>query len=948
VEPGEDSPADPSERCVLEVFPGKEGQTAVVVLSGPGRMTEFRPGYFGNHSRLNREFVRQAVLLAAREGLNLSVRDTAIGDPRPAGKPALTLELDALVPGGRQVLVLARGEGAARKVLFKKALRDTDILSDFKTLAESGEALSKKELVDVLVKAGITRGGGPKIKDEPIPDEVEGRLDQMAFAEQFAALRQLHAAVRSQGGTAARYAALARGYANLALLTDYQWDAAAAAFKARAFLYAQRLVAAEPKSPVGLWHRAYVATLGGVPRIALQDLNAANKLMQALPAGERPTLPGWVRLIRSCCRYDHETLNKGREGRYRQLAALLHLLTLEHPGHTDVALRAARTAIEANVECFRAHDALCRVDGVANMHVATTFAPEVLAKAVPRRIAALPGLPDSVLKTMRGNADEPAMTRALDEAAAADPDAAEPSWGALAKIVRETRFAFTYQRLYFMRDMWSVPLDEYWGEVRPLVAGHRFEPFLAAFAGDISARDYTAFVESLDTSDVGLNASPIGWQLQRANLPNAVPVGGIAGVLSDWTVRDVAMNLTAWRNDDRYGPDIAQKLLHVSPRAPYGAAMWIDKAWKRAEANLDAWKKVIGDHPTFVAAMARHYEKVGPPEDAEQALKRSIELSPDRWAFEMLAEHYKKKGDKALWKSTLDDFLARTEDHGLDHARVRVDIANALMAEGRFADARPYADAAAQTWAGWAMQCAQACAEGQQDWEAAETWARAGTERYPGTMWTTWLTFCERTGKGDIAAARAGARAYAAGLLGDLGLSTDNLLLAAYALLLAGDNETAGAALERMKQDLDNPIYVTSMFAVAELVHDARTRDAAAERFCNTFAKTAPKSTRVFELLRDGLKGGKPGSLDLKAIDAVLESIPEGNRGNTTFPIAAHLTASGRRDEAKRYWTTTAQAANTNFWWRVIALSTLREGYPHDPAGVGGEPGAKDEPRKEP
>lgn len=627
---GEESPADPSERCVLEVFPGREGQKAVVLLSGPGGMTEFRPGTFGNHSRLNREFVRQAVLLAAREGLNLTVRDAVIGDPRPRGTPALTLELDALVPGARQILVLARGEADARKVLFEQTLRDSENLADFKTLAESAEAASRKELLDALVKAGVARSAGPKIKDEPLPAEVDERLEQMAFAEQLAALRQVHAAVRSHGGTPARYAALARGYANLALLTDYQWDAAAIAYKARAFLYAQRLVAADPKSPVALWNRAYVATLGGVPRIALEDVNAAARLMQALPVAKRPKPPGWLKLIRSCCRYDHEALGKARGGRYGQLAALLHLLTLEHPGQTDVALRAARAAIEANVECFRAHDALCRVGGVANMHMATTFAPEVLTRAVPRRIAALPGLPDNVRKTIGDDPDELAMTRALDEAAAADTEPTEPSWAALAKIVRETRFVFTYERLYFMRDMWSVPLDEYWQEVRPLVAGHRFGPFLAAFAGDLPARDYTAFVEKLDTSDIGLNADPIGQQLARANLLSKLPFFGIVRTVSDWTVRDVARNLTGYRNDDQFAPDLGQKLLYVSPRAPYAAAAWIDKAWDRAAPKLDNWKTAIGGHPTFVAAMARHYDKVGPPEEAERALKRLIELSPDR------------------------------------------------------------------------------------------------------------------------------------------------------------------------------------------------------------------------------------------------------------------------------------------------------------------------------
>src|SRR5205807_2123191 len=81
-----------------------------------------------------------------------------------------------------------------------------------------------------------------------------------------------------------------------------------------------------------------------------------------------------------------------------------------------VAVRSARAAILANPEDFRAHDALCEASGVGNLHVATTIAPEALAKMVPARIAALPGLPDAARQAAERR-DELAMTRALDEAA---------------------------------------------------------------------------------------------------------------------------------------------------------------------------------------------------------------------------------------------------------------------------------------------------------------------------------------------------------------------------------------------------------------------------------------------------------------------------------------------------------------------------------------------------
>ena len=321
------------------------------------------------------------------------------------------------------------------------------------------------------------------------------------------------------------------------------------------------------------------------------------------------------------------------------------MLTLEHPPHTDVALRAARAAIEASPECFRADDALCEVSGVANLHIATTLAPEVLSKSVPRRIAAIPGLPDAARKAAE-RVDEVAMTRALDDASVPAGDAAEPSWGALAKIVRETRFAFTCRRLDFMRNMWSVPTDDYWDEVRPLVATHRFRPVLESYVTGPESPDFKGFMADLDTTDLRLTWMPL-IRLAGTLDPNASgghKLNGIVLLLADWTVRDLSMSLSYYSRPP-HSADRAGKLLAVSPNSPLAMAQLIQDNWDEAEKKLQEWQKVVGDHPTFVAAMARHDVKVGRTDRAERGLKRSIELSPDLWAFQELANLYKNRGE---------------------------------------------------------------------------------------------------------------------------------------------------------------------------------------------------------------------------------------------------------------------------------------------------------------
>jgi tetratricopeptide (TPR) repeat protein len=296
--------------------------------------------------------------------------------------------------------------------------------------------------------------------------------------------------------------------------------------------------------------------------------------------------------------------------------------------------------------------------------------------------------------------------------------------------------------------------------------------------------------------------------------------------------------------------DRARKLIAVSPNSPFAMARLMEDAWDQAEPKLEEWRKVVGDHPTFLGGLARHLVKADQADEAEKTLERYIKVSADKWAYEELAKLYLRRGDGKRWKATLDEFLAKGEDYGLDHAEVRVAIANELMKVGKYAEARPYADAAAQTWAGWAMSCAQWCAEAQRDWEAAEAYARASSERYPGSMWAVWFLFCERNGQGDIASARGWTKAMCDALLQSPALPDDTLLLVAYVELLCGETEKAREALRRFPVETEDPVYLASLAATADLAGLAEPRDAAVRRFCEKFRGTAPKSTEVLRMIQ--------------------------------------------------------------------------------------------------
>ena len=311
-------------------------------------------------------------------------------------------------------------------------------------------------------------------------------------------------------------------------------------------LYAQRLAHVRAEVACGAagtrpTRRPLPAYPGGPPRISTR--HAASPRRCRRPSGLLP--PGWVALDRRLdCATRLTSSPTANQGPDAELAALLRLLTLEHPPHTDVALRAARAAIEANPECFRAHDALCEVSGVANLHIATTLAPEVLSKSVPRRIAAIPGLPDAARKAAE-RLDEVAMTRALDDASVPAGDPAEPSWGALAKIVRETRFAFTCRRLDFMskhvertdrRLLGGSPAA---GGNTPLPSPARIVCYRARQPG------FKGFMADLDTTDLGFSSMPLdqAGRDRRTRTRRRHKLNGIVMLLADWTVRDLSMSL---------------------------------------------------------------------------------------------------------------------------------------------------------------------------------------------------------------------------------------------------------------------------------------------------------------------------------------------------------------------------------------------------------------------
>ena len=910
----------------------------VVILGHPSGMTELEQiRGKAQTGLLARELIRQAVLLAARDELGLPTRDELLGDAAPAGTGSASADFASVSRLNGRASVKVSREVAEKELLLDRDLLPAAGIHDLVDLARAAEAMSRTEFPKALKALGLEGEPNAIRPESELPDSVEERLESLELVEPLVAVRELHAAIRKDGESPARLGALVRGYAHLGVLNEFLWSSAHQVFKARAFLYAQRLIARDPKSPWGLWHRAYVEALVGLHKRALDDLAEAHGLARGK---DTPKAPAWVDTLAAYCHFDLARL-KDVAGPEAKFAAFLRLLALEYPHHSDVALRAAKDVLSSDPECFRAHDVMYKVGGVSNLHVATMLAPQVLTQIVPRRIRSIGSLPESVRVPIDRNAGEVALVDALERAGRPGEDAGEPSWAVLGSLIRETRFVQVQHRLYFMRYWWSVPVEEFWNEARPLVARHRYQPYLLTMAIGTPQADQ-AFADSFDPSwlpDLEYAEGPMIDKLGKIAEGKRRPAWSLVQLHMDHLVRDFATQCDIYWKPNQGDASSnhqrellihnANKILMLSPENPYAMSLLIEMDWEAIQPRLAEWEKKGDDFLPLVGALGRRYSEAKQYDKAQKFLERYIAGSPEHWAYERLAKNYREQGDMAHWLATLDQYLAAGEDHGLDHAKVRVEIADYYMAKGMWAKAQPYAEAAAETWAGWAMQCAVRCYEGLKDWDRAELWVRRLSERYPGSSLRAWLNFCRRSGHGDIAAARAlveqfGADADAPAAVADRAQPADpGPLQAGFSAWLEGSTKEAMESMRKAYETTSPLLAGCSLMVLADELGDAAQRDAILADLCTKHRARAPKMFEVFDIFRASFARGDRELPDLKALGQAVDDVKPNARGNTEFYIGSLLRKHGTRGDAEGYLKRCIKTGSTNAWFKRIADAAL-------------------------
>ncbi len=242
-----------------------------------------------------------------------------------------------------------RGYGAEQELIWRRELPNAAEF-DYPMFIAQMEQMSRAEFVTILEQQGFKRKAValPANSATPasgasgeLPAEIAKQLNEMSFTSQFAALRGLHRLRGSALDERARLAGLARGYANLGVMCEYFWNPMHQVFKARALLYAERLVVADHRSSLALAYRAYARALVGFHGAALEDLAAT----QINAAARKAELPKWADLIADFCMFDSQAVKIFSDPSQQQLAALLRVMMAEQsdsPGLTPRVARANR------------------------------------------------------------------------------------------------------------------------------------------------------------------------------------------------------------------------------------------------------------------------------------------------------------------------------------------------------------------------------------------------------------------------------------------------------------------------------------------------------------------------------------------------------------------------------------------------------------------------------
>ena len=736
--------AAPDERVVA-------GFTFIDVPDDP--YTPEKPKGYVVKNSIYRELARQLVVLTAREEFGMATRDAVLLEPVDQASVEFGIKVEARAKQAFMFDVLHEG-----KTLYQTRIKSAlPAHEEVMGLARKLDAEVPAALVAALEKAGFQRKPNKTISIEDtgsgaVPEEVEEHLLTMNHLAQVRALRSLHKLIREDGESPQRLSALCRGYANLTQFTLPAMDSRGSVFCARALMYARRLERLAPDSPLSLWTDAYVGTLIGYPTHSLDAIKKVDKLLEEDPVAP----PAWMALIDDYANYRFKDLSEialEENNPLQELAALLWFRCSMHSQSSSLLIETGSRVFEVIPQCQCVVDYLSIWAGVGFGHKITRYAPRSQADQLTDYLPTWEGLPEEVLGLSQVIPAEMNMIRRGELSAAlvaaAKEDREEPSLAVLGRNIEAWNIVQGVRRACFLRHSLSVSASDEIEAMEPVIADHPIAPVIrmlgvrrgakaAEFIKVIGKHEFTAsnwyllrqvlYYMPKDAKFANMTVGDATYKAHTGSLKNEIYY------LNSYQYRDPS---SGYRNAKWFGP--------VSRNAPmrYAAFMW--NRWDKHRGEVDDWLAKYGQHPIIKLAAAEGLIKEGDLPRGIDLLEGYLRDAPDPKVFRTLADIY-FQSDNDDWLSTMERVMDHP-DYGLSHSTAARSIAATLMSQGKFEEAKPWAQRASQSGSGDGFSCLTDCLTALGEFDDAEQLARQNSMRYGGDQWYDW---CVQNDRGDL------------------------------------------------------------------------------------------------------------------------------------------------------------------------------------------------------
>ena len=714
---------------------------------------------------LARELIRQAVLIAAEDELGLPTLDTSIGESIPAGDGLGPLNIGFRATAGfsedREQRMRTRSNLRLQITFTRNGIRGlapqniTPIILPlrdwFDPLIEQLEAQSRGAYAGGLQAFGFKKSSDRSTK----PHESIAPENHLDLISQFAVIRHVRAQIRATGETPELLGELVQAYANLGNIVDFHWSLTSKACKARSLLYAQRLIAKTGSSPFTLAHMAYAQSLAG------QHWKAIKTVEVARSATGKPA-PEWLDLVDAHCNFKLAVLDNA-QGSHQELAYYLRSRMVEPMDDPEGTANVIARLLKISPACFRATETLTETSSFGIRRAATASLTNGTWDAAYRRLEQVPNLPSQIKEVAaQGSANtthddfESEIAARLDviqalEKAENIKNCPGPSCQMLAQMLRDASVVQIYRRLQFDTISLATEGDDVLRAYRPLIDGHRHEKYLDSFCSDQkrAIESLKKYFDTVDPDALDFMMVRIFDSASKFGQTEHFRLMGIIRSKADDIYEDYLrkQNLMYFASD--------HDLIEVSPKWSLSIAEAAD--FKR-DQPLKEWEEQYASSPAVLYGIHRKYLQLRQTPEAIRCLEKLLGVVPSSKNFQLLAALYKAEHNLEKWHSSLMRAL-ESPDYGLDHARVGMELAEYYGHRGEWEKAKPHAVAAAESGSEWGLMVAARVFEGLEQWDEAEAYVRAASQRYLSSS-PLWYFWCVRTGRGELDEARLLAMQY--------------------------------------------------------------------------------------------------------------------------------------------------------------------------------------------